>query len=179
MKQCSKCKEIKSLDHFYKNKNYKDGLYYQCKTCVSIYMKEYGQTHPNYNPTRKKVYLTRYPERHNQQNREWAAKNLERSRLQKRTSEAKRRTQGQGTITTQQIRELIASSKNICFWCLQEVQDGQFHLDHVHPLSKGGKTSIDNLVYSCAACNRKKHDLTPVEWMGKLQRITQEQRMGV
>jgi len=37
-KVCTKCKEHLPLSEFYKNKAYKDGLTYQCKSCA----KEYG-----------------------------------------------------------------------------------------------------------------------------------------
>lgn len=37
MKQCRKCKEVKSLTAFSKNKNFKDGLQTNCKLCVISY----------------------------------------------------------------------------------------------------------------------------------------------
>jgi hypothetical protein len=33
---------------------------------------------------------------------------------------------------------------------------GPFQIDHVYPRSKGGETSLDNLVVSCYWCNQKK-----------------------
>lgn len=36
-------------------------------------------------------------------------------------------------------------------------------LDHVHPRSRGGKTSWDNLATACRPCNSRKGDLTPEE----------------
>ena len=33
-----------------------------------------------------------------------------------------------------------------------------FHIDHVYPFSKGGETSIENLVTACADCNMGKHN---------------------
>jgi len=36
-------------------------------------------------------------------------------------------------------------------------------LDHVHPRSRGGKTSWDNLVTACKSCNSRKGDSTPEE----------------
>jgi 5-methylcytosine-specific restriction endonuclease McrA len=36
-------------------------------------------------------------------------------------------------------------------------------LDHVHPRSRGGKTSWENLVSACKSCNNRKGDLTPEE----------------
>ena len=37
MKHCSKCKQLKPLDAFSKNKNKKDGLQQQCKSCNAAY----------------------------------------------------------------------------------------------------------------------------------------------
>lgn len=44
MKVCSKCKNEKSKDEFYKNKRSKDGFEYSCKNCNrkdNSYNKEY------------------------------------------------------------------------------------------------------------------------------------------
>lgn len=38
-KQCTKCLNIKELTQFSKQKSCKDGLTYQCKSCISSYMK--------------------------------------------------------------------------------------------------------------------------------------------
>ena len=42
MKVCSKCKESKGLEEFNKDKNHKDGLRSQCKSCI----KEYREKNP-------------------------------------------------------------------------------------------------------------------------------------
>ncbi len=47
-----------------------------------------------------------------------------------------------------------------CQYCLS-IKD--LTLDHVHPKSRGGKTSWDNLVTACRNCNGKKGDFTPDE----------------
>lgn len=33
-----------------------------------------------------------------------------------------------------------------------------FHMDHVYPISKGGETTVNNLVTACPSCNIKKKD---------------------
>ena len=52
-KQCTKCKEIKPLSEFYKDKNRKDGLYPQCKQCE----KERGRK--KYNNSKEKIQYNR------------------------------------------------------------------------------------------------------------------------
>lgn len=43
-----------------------------------------------------------------------------------------------------------------CRYCGSKT--GPFHADHVYPFSKGGETSISNLVTSCEICNLKKQN---------------------
>lgn len=42
MKQCSRCKEIKPLDQFYRNRRTRDGRAYYCKVCYRARAKEEG-----------------------------------------------------------------------------------------------------------------------------------------
>lgn len=39
------------------------------------------------------------------------------------------------------------------------------HLDHVHPLSRGGEDVESNIVPACAACNLSKGAKTLAEWV--------------
>ncbi len=50
----------------------------------------------------------------------------------------------------------------ICQYCGQHVDHP--HCDHVFPLSRGGKSIMENLVTACPSCNCSKHDRTPEEW---------------
>ena len=43
--------------------------------------------------------------------------------------------------------------------------DGPFHLDHIHPVSKGGLTTLKNLTVACQLCNCSKNDKTLDEWV--------------
>lgn len=55
-----------------------------------------------------------------------------------------------------------------CQYCSQELTTKEATLDHVVPRSQGGKTTWENIVCSCAACNRKKGGRTPKEAHMKL-----------
>lgn len=54
MKECSKCKNIKDFENFYKGKSYKDGYRNICKQCIKVYEEENKET--------KKQYLKIYKE---------------------------------------------------------------------------------------------------------------------
>lgn len=50
-----------------------------------------------------------------------------------------------------------------CQFCGCEVPAGERTIDHVLPRSRGGPTSWENCVLSCAACNSRKADRLPHE----------------
>jgi 5-methylcytosine-specific restriction enzyme A len=55
-------------------------------------------------------------------------------------------------------------SSGICHYCKKKFIPGDLTMDHVIPLSRGGKTQKFNLVPCCKACNTKKRQLLPFEW---------------
>lgn len=50
-----------------------------------------------------------------------------------------------------------------CTYCEKAIA-GQVHIDHILPLSRGGKHSINNLCASCQTCNASKGNRTLAEW---------------
>lgn len=58
---------------------------------------------------------------------------------------------------------ILARDNFQCQYCSKELTSREATLDHVLPRSQGGKTSWENIVCSCAACNRKKGGRTPLE----------------
>ena len=54
--------------------------------------------------------------------------------------------------------------KGLCYYCQGNVGRANLTMDHVVPLSRGGKSRKGNLVPACKACNNKKKYLLPIEW---------------
>lgn len=44
----------------------------------------------------------------------------------------------------------------VCQLCGEPVERGDVHLDHIHPRSRGGKDTIDNLQVTHSTCNIRK-----------------------
>jgi 5-methylcytosine-specific restriction protein A len=64
--------------------------------------------------------------------------------------------------------------KGICYYCKREVGREQLTMDHVVPLSRGGKSKKGNIVPACKECNNKKKYLVPVEWEEYVKSLEKE-----
>ena len=53
---------------------------------------------------------------------------------------------------------IIQRANGRCEYCLltSRFQVGGFELDHVHPISRGGPTTLENLAFACPVCNGSK-----------------------
>ncbi len=52
----------------------------------------------------------------------------------------------------------------VCHYCRMEVGRENLTMDHVVPLSRGGRSTKGNIVACCKDCNNRKKYLLPVEW---------------
>lgn len=55
--------------------------------------------------------------------------------------------------------EVLKRDSFTCQYCGKQPPDTVLHLDHIKPVSKGGKNTILNLVTSCVDCNLGKSDI--------------------
>ncbi|MCX7914507.1 MAG: HNH endonuclease [Thermodesulfovibrionales bacterium] len=66
-------------------------------------------------------------------------------------------------------------SKGRCYYCNNYCHPKELTMDHVIPLSRGGKSERLNIVPSCKECNNNKKYLLPIEWKEYLNSLQQEQ----
>lgn len=72
-----------------------------------------------------------------------------------------------GTITKKEISRLFGSVKS-CPVCNALMKRNDKQLDHIDPLSKGGKHSIKNVVVICSSCNNRKRSAQFEDWFSGL-----------
>ena len=89
----------------------------------------------------------------------WRAKNKERTNVLTRRY-IYRRKNSEGILTFEEEKYIYARFP-ICPYCNTSKSDT---LDHVIPLSKGGKNDTSNVVAVCRSCNSKKHDKMLIEF---------------
>ncbi len=116
------------------------------------------------NPEKEKSYAREYTSnnrtRINARTRAWCAENRAHYLASKRTAAARRRNAGCG-VSSQEwaaIRERFGAR---CAYCLAT---GELQMDHVEPISRGGRHEINNVVPACPSCNASKKDKTLLRW---------------
>ncbi len=62
-----------------------------------------------------------------------------------------------------------------CHYCGTRVAPKELTLDHIVPVTRGGKSSKGNCVPACKECNNQKKYLLPIEWEAYLERLQKEQ----
>jgi len=53
---------------------------------------------------------------------------------------------------------ILSRDKNKCIYCLIDISEDNYCLDHLIPIVKGGSNKKHNLVSSCENCNQRKQD---------------------
>ena len=60
-------------------------------------------------------------------------------------------------------RNVLLRDRFMCQYCGKEFAAALLTLDHVVPISQGGKTQWENVVTACKTCNTKKGNRRPLE----------------
>lgn len=92
----------------------------------------------------------------------WAAENPEKARSYKRNRRAWKRGNG-GSHTAEDILDILKNQRGKCIYCPTRLRD-KYHVDHVVPLSKGGRNDRQNLQLLCEPCNLSKGSKDPIEF---------------
>jgi hypothetical protein len=60
--------------------------------------------------------------------------------------------------TNAQRRQVSKLARGLCEYCQSQenYSNSTFEVEHILPVSKGGKTVLENLAYSCSGCNKYK-----------------------
>tara|TARA_R110000824_G_scaffold64905_1_gene169410 strand:+ start:698 stop:1192 length:495 start_codon:yes stop_codon:yes gene_type:complete len=153
-KKCGKCKEVKDVDMFCKDKWRKDGRKCQCKACVSAAQKVIRAT------AEGQAYQKASKAKKDEENPMWQKHGF---------ANSKAKSLGlPGRITEQQVKDLFAGHGHFCYYCdVQSTDPSVLTLDHYMPFERGGKNAIQNCVPACAKCNFIKNDMDPEEFIEK------------
>ncbi len=103
------------------------------------------------------------PEHKRSRQRQYRADNPDMVRQRNRTTKSLRRG-AEGTHTEKDVADLRVRQGGKCVLCGDGLRDGDFHIDHIIPLSKGGNNFVGNIQLTCSQCNIRKKALLPIEF---------------
>ena len=193
-KKCPCCGKTKSYSEFYKNSSRKDGLTTYCKACIKIQSADYHKRNKEKCQERLQNWRKNNPEKFKEQNKKWRENNPDKEfAKQKRYREshkeqlyikgkkyrannkeyfyekARIRKEAQkeasdGTVTNAFKQLLYKQQDKKCAYCGCDLEKTGKHLDHIVPISKGGKHTASNVHWVCPTCNMSKSDRLESEW---------------
>jgi 5-methylcytosine-specific restriction endonuclease McrA len=90
---------------------------------------------------------------------------LDQAKAKEAKKEKQRTIRARVAQADNKTRELATSVKlrlpkdHLCPYCGNDLGDDT-HADHIYPVSRGGLSTLVNMVYVCATCNIRKRDNT-------------------
>jgi len=63
-----------------------------------------------------------------------------------------------------------------CHYCRARVHPKKLTMDHVVPVTRGGRSTRSNVVPCCKDCNSRKQYLVPSEWQEYLNELAERSR---
>lgn len=135
-----------------------------CRRCYSSYK---VKMNPISDKASKKKYYLANKDLFRLRAKEWRDANPEKFLAKCHRYRARKR---EATVADCEPKIKLLSFERFCHWCCKRF-DGDREIDHVVPLSRGGKHIPDNLVAACKSCNSSKCNKLISEWSWTPQEI--------
>lgn len=178
--------KVAAYQQAYREQHCQDNIEYQRqyqqdhKVQLSEKHKEYYRTHKDkwqersrrpdvklHKAARNKEAYARNQEEYLERNRRW--RQTAAGQTACANAHAKRRANiGDDTVSVEEWRQVMATSDWKCVYCQVSLTPENRSIDHVIPLSRGGKHCIVNLVACCRTCNSKKGNKSVSDFVAEI-----------
>lgn len=149
-----------------------------CPRCAAVYQERNKQKNPlHHKQQRKKHDATSYRKnfkKHIARACRWRELNPEKAKayakLYSPIRNARRRTLESiagPKFTVSDVRSILDRQHFKCTYCATSLKS-EFHIDHIHPLSKGGSNLAANLQALCPKCNQGKSSMDPIRFANRI-----------
>jgi 5-methylcytosine-specific restriction endonuclease McrA len=127
---------------------------------IKVYRKTFVNRHREKELARNRIKSRIYRQEHPEKVRQWSRDYIRRHPERVALKNHNRRVKGKEFVVTEaEIAKIYASS------CAHCNSSSKMTIDHIVPLSRGGKHSIGNLQPLCQSCNYSKSNKTLTEWL--------------
>lgn len=125
-----------------------------------------------------KERLAEYAKQWREENKEYVStynkkyREREAGQIKRRAAQAKRKALkkgAKGEVGGDTIFQMAEDQEWLCAYC-ETPLFGEFHVDHMRPLSKGGAHDWSNLSITCPGCNMSKHTKTAEEFIDMMRK---------
>ena len=176
--RCSRCKNIKSINDFHKNKRDKSGRQTYCIACHKIIRDIYRYAHRDENNVKNRIYYANhrierheYYENHKEEKRAYDKIYVQENKEKVRSKDKAKRARKKGATVEKFIdKEIFERDGWICQLCHKKVNKRLKYprqlsasLDHIVPLSKGGEHSRKNCCLAHLKCNVTKQNRSVIQ----------------
>jgi 5-methylcytosine-specific restriction endonuclease McrA len=124
--------------------------------------REWHKQNGNSNKEACKRYRNRHPEKYKASKKKYLKNNPEIRRVWEHRKRVIKANQ-LGDWKAEYEKVLFEVQKGLCFYC--DTLLGEYHIEHMVPLSRGGMHDRKNIVLSCPDCNLRKGTRTVEEFM--------------
>jgi 5-methylcytosine-specific restriction endonuclease McrA len=129
---------------------------------IAEWKREWRKNNPEMVRAHKSASQKRNRASANERTRRWNKKNPDKTRAYTLNRIARKHATD-GKYTPADIAQLYEDQGGHCAYCGIGLC-GEYHVDHMVPLTKGGSNWPDNLALACPTCNHSKRDLLLPEW---------------
>jgi 5-methylcytosine-specific restriction endonuclease McrA len=131
-------------------------------------LKSYNEKHKDRKSDYDRKYRGKNSARLAELKSKWRAEHADLLRVVRATYKARRRAWHVGGATSAEVAQWLRSQVLTCRYCASDCA-GNFHIDHVVPLSRGGKHETQNLAIACASCNVRKNSKDAATFQAMLE----------
>ena len=139
----------------------------RCRECVWEYNRKYRENNPDKEREHTRKWRENNPDKARESTRKWRERNPDRARAFANRRRARVAEVSVTTVTDREIERIYASP---CAHAHLGDCDGPMHLDHIIPLSRGGRHAIGNLQPLCRFHNQSKRDRLEIEVKARARR---------
>ena len=170
MRQCGRCRNVKHMSDFHKDKTRASGVRSACKDCINTRNREMMMDKTSSHYKSRQNHYKNNKESISESRKKWKKKNTKLLALMESRRRARKRKLPD-TLTLEEVNEVITIFMDSCAIC-----GGNFeHLDHFIPIAtECGGTTKENTVPMCSDCNTSKGAKNPFVWAETLEDYKRE-----